>query len=77
METTIIFSKGITLPRYFVKGRKLKPGQVVYLNADPDSDMLILRTTHKAIANVTPEFIEWLDEFTKKHEDALRELAKY
>lgn len=70
-------SFGITLPRHFVKGRKLKAGQIIYVNADPDSDMLIIRTSHKAIANITPEFTAWLGEFTKKHEDDLKELAKY
>lgn len=70
-------SLGITLPRHFVKGRKLKAGQIIYVSADPDLDMLLIRTTHKAIANITPEFKQWLYDFTERYRDAFRELAKH
>lgn len=69
-------SLAVTLPASFVKGRKLKAGQKVYVHADADLDMVQVSTDKKAAASLTPEFKEWLDAFNSKYKDALKELAK-
>ena len=67
---------GVTLPSSFVKEKKLKAGQKIYVHADPEYDMIFIRTTKKAISSITPEFKMWLDNFTEKHSSVLQELAK-
>ena len=79
MEQTIMQvgnSLAITLPKHFVKARKLKAGQKVFVDADPSVDTLQVRTNGKTPSSITPEFKKWLDEFTKEHADVLQELAK-
>lgn len=79
MEQTIMQvgnSLAITLPRLFVKARKLKAGQKVYVDADPTVDILQVRINGKAASALTPEFKQWLDKITKKYGDTIRELAR-
>jgi len=67
-------SLGVTLPSDFVKSRKIKAGQKVYVEADADLDILQLRTG--GMASFTPEFKQWLDKIASKYEDVIRELAR-
>ena len=79
MEQTIMQvgnSLAITLPKHFVKARKLKAGHKVFVDADPSVDTLQVRTNGKTPSSITPEFKKWLDEFTEDHADVLQELAK-
>lgn len=79
MEQTIMQvgnSLAVTLPKHFVKARKLKAGQKVFVDADPSVDTLQVRTNGKTFSSLTPEFKEWLDKVTKEHADVLKELAK-
>lgn len=69
-------SLAITLPKHFVKARKLKAGQKVFVDADPSVDILQVRTNGKISSTLTPEFKQWLDKITKKYGDTIRELAK-
>lgn len=69
-------SLAVTLPRHFVKSRKIKPGQKVFVEADSDIDLVQVRTKNIPVPSLTPEFKKWLDEFTKEHEDVIKELAK-
>lgn len=69
-------SLAVTIPREFVKGRKLKAGEYISVDADSDMDMVIIRKNHKAMANLTPEFKKWLYDFTEEHNEALGKLAK-
>lgn len=69
-------SLAITLPSSFVKERKLKAGQKVYVDSNPEADLVQLRTSDKNIPAITPEFYDWLKKFNAKYKDALTELAK-
>ncbi len=79
MQQTVIQvgnSLAVTLPRHFVKSRKVKPGQKVFVEADSEIDLVQVRTKSAPVSSLTPEFKKWLDEFTKEHEDVIKELAK-
>lgn len=79
MEQTIMQvgnSLAVTLPKNFVKARKLKAGQKVFVDADPSVDLLQVRTNGKTSSALTPEFKQWLDKITKKYGNTIRELAK-
>ncbi|MEK7517897.1 MAG: AbrB/MazE/SpoVT family DNA-binding domain-containing protein [Patescibacteria group bacterium] len=79
MEQTIMQvgnSLAITLPKHFVKARRLKAGQKVFVDVDPSIDILQVRTNGKTSSVLTPEFKQWLDKITKKYENTIRELAK-
>lgn len=69
-------SLGVTLPSDFVKSRKIKAGQKVYVETDADLDILQLRTGAGRMASFTPEFKQWLDNIASKYEDVIRELAR-
>ena len=78
MQQTIIKvgnSLAVTLPSNFVKEAKLKAGQKVFVEADPELDLVQIKTqTDKK--TLTPEFYDWLKKFNAKYKDALTELAK-
>lgn len=68
-------SLAITLPTQFVKNRKLKAGQKVFVDANTDPEMIHVSIGKKPIPSITPEFKQWLEAFNKKYKDALTELA--
>lgn len=79
MEKTVIQvgnSLAITLPSEYVKAKKIKAGQKVYIDANQALDFVQIRTTGGATSGLTPEFFEWLNRFNKKYKNALTELAK-
>jgi len=64
MQQTVIKvgnSLAVTLPRQFAKARKIKPGQKVFVEADPELDLIQVRTKGEADSALTPEFKKWLD----------------
>ena len=71
-------SAAVTIPQPFLKKAGWKVGDEIYVEADPQENMLTLRdsneTTYKS--GITPEFKDWLDSFTKKHAKLLKELAR-
>lgn len=69
-------SLAVTLPSSFVKGKKIKPGQKIFVQADAETDVMHVSTKKQAVSSITPEFKQWLDTFNKKYKDALTELAK-
>jgi antitoxin component of MazEF toxin-antitoxin module len=68
-------SLAVTLPAGFVRERKIRPGQNVFVDLDLDYDMVRVATSKKTVSSVTPEFKDWLDKFNKKYKKALTELA--
>lgn len=69
-------SLGVTLPKEFVVATGIKAGQEIYTKFDNDSRMVWISTKEENITGITPEFKKWLDEFTQKHGEALKELAR-
>ncbi len=70
-------SLGITLPVSFVRDGGWKYGEEVVVEQDPVYKTLIMKP--EKLMNkmkLTPEFKEWLDEFSKKNNDLLKELAR-
>ncbi len=79
MQQTVIKvgnSLAVTLPSAFVKMRKIKAGQKIYVNSDPEADLVQLKTTDKIDSAITPEFYNWLNKFNAKYKNALTDLAK-
>lgn len=79
MQQTVIKvgnSLAVTLPRQFAKARKLHAGQKVFVEADPELDLVQVRTKSEATSALTPEFKKWLDEISVKYEKIIKELAK-
>lgn len=68
-------SYAVTIPKGYVIARKWASGQNVYVEADPQVDLVQIRSTH-APSSLTPEFKKWLDEVSNKYEDTIKELAK-
>ena len=69
-------SLAVTLPASFVKSKKVKPGQKVYVEADPNTDTVQVRTKKGEGSMLTPEFFVWLNKFNARYKNALSELAK-
>lgn len=79
MEQTVIKvgnSLAVTLPSSFVKERKVKAGQKVFVEADAFVDLVQVRTKDAGHKILTPEFYDWLKKFNKRYKTALSELAK-
>lgn len=68
-------SLAVTVPRQFVKSRKLRAGQKVFVEADSELDLVQIRT-QSGPSSLTTEFKQWLDEVSSKYEDTIKELAK-
>lgn len=69
-------SLGITLPSSYVKTRKIKAGQNIYVDSNSEADLVQLRTTSTSPSAITPEFYDWLKKFNAKYKNAMTELAK-
>lgn len=70
-------SLGVTIPASFVRDGKWKSGEEVVVEQDDVYKTLIIKP--KRMANkmrLTPEFKEWLDEFTHQNHQLLKELAR-
>ena len=69
-------SLAVTLPSAFVKAQKIKAGQVVYVDADQDLDLVQVRTKKHAPSGLTPEFKQWLDKTVIQHAEGIKKLAQ-
>ena len=68
-------SLAVTVPRHFIKARKLHAGQKIFVEADSTIDLMQVRSqTHTP--TLTGEFKEWLDEVSTKYERVIKELAR-
>lgn len=79
MEQTVMKvgnSLAVTLPSSFVKEKKIKAGQRVFVEADSSVDLIQVRTKDIGYQTLTPEFYDWLKRFNAKYKNALTELAK-
>lgn len=79
MEQTVIRvgnSLAITVPKPFVRARKLRAGQKIYVEANAELDLVQVRTKSDHFSSLTPEFKQWLDGISLKYERAIKELAK-
>ncbi len=71
-------SAGIILPMDFIKSAKLKVGDKVEIEYNKTYDVILITSTkYKNKIMKQFEFFTWLEEYTKKHKDLLKELAKY
>ena len=68
-------SLAITIPSSFVKERKIKAGQKMFVHVDSDRDMIFIRSTKRGISGITPEFKLWLEKFINSYAHTLKELA--
>lgn len=66
-------SLGMTLPAEFIKGGKVKTGDE--LEASVYGDMMYVRTKKSYSPRLTPEFKQWLDDFSNKYKSTIVELA--
>ncbi len=69
-------SLAVTLPASFVKSRKVRPGQTIYVEANPNVDTVEIHTKKGEGTILTAEFYNWLNRFNERHKNALLELAK-
>ncbi len=69
-------SLGVIIPKHIVKGLKIKLGQKLYLDLYENEKTLTLRVNKNLANGISPEFIKYLEEFVKRNDYALRELAK-
>lgn len=69
-------SLAITLPSSFVKTKKIKAGQKIFVEADAAIDLIQISTHEAEHKTLTPEFYDWLKKFNIKYKNALTELAK-
>lgn len=68
-------SLAVTIPKNFVKKKRIKAGQKVFVEADPSFDSMQIHTKQTK-SSLTPEFYEWLKKFNERYKEALTELAK-
>jgi len=69
-------SLAVTIPNSFVKAKKIKAGQKVFVEANDSVDLVQVRTVDIGHKTLTPEFYDWLKRFNAKYKNALTELAK-
>lgn len=70
-------SYGIILPKELMVQVGLKTGDEVDIESLPQSSMLTITSVGSPYkSKITPEFKNWLDDFTNKHKDLLKELAR-
>lgn len=69
-------SLAITLPASFVKEGHLAAGDELLVETTPEYGMMLLKKQEYAEkAHLSPEFKQWLDEFTEKNKALLKKLA--
>lgn len=79
MQQTVIKvgnSLAVTLPSSYVKNKRIKAGQKIFVEANASVDLVQISTKADANKTLTPEFYDWLKKFNAKHKNALTELAK-
>ncbi len=79
MEQTVIKvgnSLGIIIPSHIIKSLNLKAGQKLYLDLYEREKTLTLKVNKNKAKGITPEFINFLDEFQREHSYALSKLAE-
>lgn len=69
-------SLAVTLPQEFIRARKISAGQEIFVDADPQLDIVQIRTSTPVSHGLTPEFKFWLDKTTAKYQSLIKELAK-
>jgi antitoxin component of MazEF toxin-antitoxin module len=70
-------SLAITLPASFVREGNLKIGDELMVETSPIYQTMIIKPKKMANkARLSPEFFEWLEEFTKENYQTLQQLAK-
>jgi len=73
-------SAAVTIPKEFLNKINWQIGDEVQFESEPENGRFIIRDAdfNGKISqnNLTPEFKQWLDKFTTKHKDLLKELAR-
>lgn len=70
-------SLAVTLPSSFVRDVGYKAGDVVMVEHNALYKTLLIKPpVTKHSSQLTPEFVNWLDKFTKKNRILLKQLAK-
>lgn len=68
-------SIGVIIPQILAKNN-LKPGDTVYIDKDPSSNMFIINKDKKNSSSITPHFLSVLDRVNKQYSKTLKELAQ-
>lgn len=71
-------SLAVTIPKGFVDEIRLRAGQKIRVEGDPDTATFMVQPVNVSMQkeNLTPEFLRWLKKFNARYKDALKELAK-
>lgn len=70
-------SAAVTIPQKFLKEVGWKPGDELLMEGDSRTGILILKDEDSPYkSKITPEFKQWLDDFTSRNKSLLEELAK-
>jgi antitoxin component of MazEF toxin-antitoxin module len=70
-------SLAITIPAEFVREGNLAVGDELIIETTPQYGMMLIKKPEfKDKAHLTPEFKNWLDDFTTKNSILLKKLAK-
>ncbi len=70
-------SYGVILPKEVLEQYNLSVGQEVEIDTNVLPHAFVVRSEkYKNTSQITPEFKNWLDNFSKEHTELLQELAK-
>lgn len=70
-------SAAVTIPKDFLKNFRLKVGDRVVVQVNPDIAEISIRPQEaKKRISLKPEFLRWLNKFIAEYRPALKELAK-
>lgn len=70
-------SAAVTIPKDFLKTSRLRVGDIVVVDVDPDVSEISIRPQEPTKrVSLTPEFLRWLKKFTDEYRPVLEELAK-
>lgn len=70
-------SAALTIPQGFLKQAGWKVGDKVVVEGDTQMKLLLIKKNGVPYAiKITPEFKQWLDDFTKRNRALLQELAR-
>lgn len=69
-------SLAVTLPASFVREGNMKVGDELVVETAPIYQTMVIKSKKMAKkTHLTPEFFNWLDDVSKKHEDLIKKLA--
>ena len=68
-------SVAITLPKDFLDNARVKAGDIVHVEVDKSTDVMVVSSKENPLMGISPDIAQWAAKFIKNNLQALKELA--